>query len=77
MSVVCQTCHASLTPPITTRCVATESLQLSHVCTILYLVCVAVALLVFLGGGGGAGLVTGLAAGLFAGVATQFIQCGE
>jgi hypothetical protein len=28
------------------RCVATDSLQLSHVCTILYLVCVAVATLV-------------------------------
>jgi hypothetical protein len=57
------------------RCVATESLQLSHVCTILYLVCVAVAILVFFRGG--LVLFAGLAAGLLAGVSTQFIQCGE
>ena len=56
-------------------CVATESLQLSHVCTILYLVCVAVAILVFFLGG--LVLFAGLAAGLLAGVSTQFIQCGE
>jgi hypothetical protein len=57
------------------RCVATESLQLSHVCTILYLVCVAVAILVFFLGG--LVLFAGHAAGLLAGVSTQFIQCGE
>ena len=48
-----------------------ESLQLSHVCTILYLVCVAVAILVFFFGG--LVLFAGLAAGLLAGVSTQFI----
>mgnify|MGYP001807347290 CR=1 FL=1 len=57
------------------RCVATESLQLSHVCTILYLVCVAVAIFVFFLGG--LVLFAGFAAGLLAGVFTQFIQCGE
>jgi hypothetical protein len=57
-------------------CVATESLQLSHVCTILYLH--SVWQLPFWGVFiGGLVLFAGFAAGLLAGVSAQFIHCGE
>jgi hypothetical protein len=66
-------CAAGHPPPHGNTLLAAESYS---ICTILYLVCVEVAILLCWGGGELV-LFAGLAAGLLAGVSTQFIQCGE